>query len=407
MEYSYTAYTNEKKLVKGKVSASSEERAIGQLNSIGYQVLNIKILSPVMRLIKSLDVSFTPSVKPKEVIMFSRQLALLLESGIDIVTAIDLFKTQASNKSFQKILEELVSDLRAGTSFSVSLSKFPKVFPTMYHRTIAAGEQSGNLDQVLRRMADFMERSALAAKKVKGAMTYPIVILTVSIVVVAVLVFFVMPTFINLYASLGANLPAISKILMNIAGGAKDYGAYVLLALVVAIVLVFLYARTPKGRINVDSLMLRLPVIGPIVQLNELSRCSRTISMLIKVGLPLPDIMTMCIQSAGNKIVVQALSEVKQEMLAGEGLSVPMGKRKIFLPLMVQMVSVGEKTGNLGNTLTTVADAFETDADDKTSLAIGLLQPAMTIGMAAIVGFIVVAMISAMYGVYGQLGTGG
>jgi type IV pilus assembly protein PilC len=407
MEYQYVAYTMDKKMVKGKISSSSEERAVSQLNAAGYQVLNIKILSPVMRFIKSLDISFTPSVKPKEVIMFSRQLALLLESGIDIVTAIDLFKTQAANKVFQKILEEVVTDLRAGVSFSVSLSKFPRVFPTMYHRTIAAGEQSGNLDQVLRRMADYIERSTLAAKKVKSALTYPIVILTVSIVVVAVLVFFVMPTFLTLYESLGADLPTISKVLMNIATGAKDYGAYILLALVAVIILIFVYARTPKGRINIDRMLLKTPVIGPIVHLNELSRCARTISMLIKVGLPLPDIMTMCIQSAGNKIFVQALTDVKQEMLAGEGLAGPMGKREIFLPLMVQMVAVGEKTGNLGNTLTTVADSFETDADDKTSLAIGLLQPAMTIGMAVVVGFIVVAMISAMYGVYGQLGTGG
>ena len=152
--------------------------------------------------------------------------------------------------------------------------------------------------------------------------------------------------------------------------------------------------------------MLRLPVIGPIVQLNELSRCCRTISMLIAVGLPLPDIITMCIQSSGNKIVSQALTDVKQEMLAGEGLSQPLSKRAIFLPLMVQMVSVGEKTGNLGNTLTTVADSYEFDADDKTTTAVGMLQPALTIAMAVVVGFIVIAMISTMYGIYGQIGTG-
>ena len=148
--------------------------------------------------------------------------------------------------------------------------------------------------------------------------------------------------------------------------------------------------------------MLRLPVIGPIVQLNELSRCCRTISMLIKVGLPLPDIITMCIQSSGNKIMTQALTDVKQDMLAGEGLAGPMAKRSIFLPLMVQMVAVGEKTGNLGNTLSTVADSFEIEADDKTTAAVGLLQPIMTIGMAVVVGFIVIAMMSAMYGIYGQ-----
>ena len=335
--------------------------------------------------------------------MFSRQLALLLESGIDIVTSIDLFRTQASNKEFKKVLEEIVANLRGGSSFSEALSKFPKVFPIMYCRTIAAGEQSGNLDTVLRRMADYMERTATATKKVKSAMTYPIVVLVVAIVVVAALVFFVMPTFTSLYTSMGAKLPTITTMLLNFANGATKYGAYVLIALVAAVVGIVLYIRTPVGKVNFDRLMLRLPVIGPIVQLNELSRCCRTISMLIKVGLPLPDIITMCIQSAGNKIMSLALIDVKQDMLAGEGLAQPMAKRTIFLPLMVQMVSVGEKTGNLGNTLTTVADSYETDADDKTQAAVALLQPAMTIAMAVVVGFIVIAMVSAMYGIYGQL----
>ena len=404
MDFRYVAYTGDKKLVKGKLAAPDETKAVGQLNAMGYQVLSVKTIGSMGKIRKSLDVSFTAQVKPKEVIMFSRQLAILLESGIDIVTGIDLFKSQAANKIFKKMLEEIIADLRGGTSFSTALGKFPKVFPMMYCRTIAAGEQSGNLDTVLKRMADYMERTAVAQKKVKGAMTYPIVVMVVAVVVVAVLVFFVMPTFTSLYASLGAEMPGISKALMGIAEGVAKYGAYVLVALVALVVGIIFYTRTPAGKTNRDRLMLRLPVIGPIAQLNELSRCCRTISMLIKVGLPLPDIITMCIQSSGNRIVTQALSEVKQEMLSGEGLAQPMAKRPIFLPLMVQMVAVGEKTGNLGNTLTTVADSYETDADDKTMTAVGLLQPALTIGMAIVVGFIVVAMISAMYGVYGQLG---
>jgi type IV pilus assembly protein PilC len=202
---------------------------------------------------------------------------------------------------------------------------------------------------------------------------------------------------------MGAKLPVITTLLLNIANGAAKYGVYVLLILVAAVVGLVLYIRTPVGRINWDRFLLRLPVIGPIVQLNELSRCSRTISMLIKVGLPLPDIITMCIQSASNKIMSQALIAVKQDMLAGEGLAQPMAKRSIFLPLMVQMVAVGEKTGNLSNTLATVADSYEIDADDKTQAAVALLQPAMTIGLAIVVGFIVIAMVSAMYGIYGQL----
>ena len=403
MDYQYVAYTSEKKTVKGRLAASDEAKAVGQLNSLGYQVLSIKAVGSLGKLRKSLDISFTSPIKQKEVIMFSRQLALLLESGIDIVTSIDLFRVQAGNKAFKTTLEEIIASLRGGSSFSEALSKFPKVFPIMYCRTIAAGEQSGNLDTVLRRMAEYMERTAIATKKVKSAMTYPIVVLVVAIVVVAALVFFVMPTFTSLYTSMGAKLPAITTMLLNFANGAAKYGVYVLIGLVALVVGIGMYIKTPLGRVNWDRLMLRLPVIGPIVQLNELSRCCRTISMLIKVGLPLPDIITMCIQSAGNKIMSQALTGVKQDMLAGEGLAQPMAKRAIFLPLMVQMVSVGEKTGNLGNTLTTVADSYETDADDKTQAAVALLQPAMTIGMAVVVGFIVIAMVSAMYGIYGQL----
>ena len=406
MDYQYVGYTGDKKLVKGKVTASDEEKAVGQLNSMGYQVISIRALGSMGNLGKSLSFSFTAQVKPKEVIMFSRQLAILLESGIDIVTAMELFKTQASNKIFKGIIAEIIADLRGGTSFSDALAKYPKVFPTIYCRTIAAGEQSGNLDMVLKRMADYLEKSALAEKKVKSALTYPIIVLVASVVVVAILVLFVLPTFTSLYSQLGAKLPTMTKLLLDVASWGTKYGLIVLGLMIAIIVGTFIYIKTPAGKVNWDTLMLRLPVVGPIVQLNELARCCRTISMLIKVGLPLPDIMTMCIESAGNRVVSKALKEVKQEMLAGEGLGHPMAKRHIFLPLMVQMVNVGEKTGNLGSTLSTVADSFEMDADDKTSAAIGLIQPALTIGIAVVVGFIAVAMLSTMYGIYGQFNAG-
>jgi type IV pilus assembly protein PilC len=403
MDFKYVAYTSEKKMLKGQLAATDETKAVVQLNSLGYQVISIKSVGSMGKVGKVLNISFTSPVKSKEVIMFSRQLAILLESGIDIVSSIELFKTQAGNKVFKEILEEIIAYLRGGSSLSDALSRFPKVFTTMYCRTIAAGEQSGNLDTVLKQMADYIERTTTAAKKVKSAMTYPIVVLVVAIIVVAALVFFVMPTFTSLYTGFGAKLPVITTLLLNFANGAAKYGVYVLLILVAGVVGLVLYIRTPVGRINWDRFLLRLPVIGPIVQLNELSRCSRTISMLIKVGLPLPDIITMCIQSAGNMIMSQALIAVKQDMLAGEGLAQPMAKRSIFLPLMVQMVAVGEKTGNLSNTLATVADSYEIDADDKTQAAVALLQPVMTIGLAIVVGFIVIAMVSAMYGIYGQL----
>ena len=203
MEYQYVAYNTEKKIIKGRLAAPDEEKAVGQLSTMGYQVLNIKSLGSLGKLTKSLDISFTAQIKPKEVIMFSRQLAILLESGIDIVTAIDLFKTQVKNKVFAGILDNIIASLRGGTSLSDSLAKFPKEFTTMYCRTIAAGEQSGNLDMVLKRMADYLEKSAMAEKKVKSALTYPIIVLVASVVVVAILVLFVLPTFTSLFPSRG------------------------------------------------------------------------------------------------------------------------------------------------------------------------------------------------------------
>ena len=265
MDFQYICYTSEKQLVKGKLIAPDEDKAVGQLNSLGYQVISIKSLNSISKLGKSLNVSFTAEVKPKEVIMFSRQMALLLESGIDVVTAIDLFRSQASNKAFKGMLEGVIADLRGGTAFSDALAKLPRVFPVMYCRTIAAGEQSGNLDVVLKRMADYMERTNAATKKVKGAMTYPIIVMVVAIVVVAALIFFVFPTFTKLYSTMGAKLPLMTTLLLNFANGALKYGVYFFAALIAIVISVVLYVKTPTGRIKFDKLMLRLPVIGPIV----------------------------------------------------------------------------------------------------------------------------------------------
>jgi type IV pilus assembly protein PilC len=406
MDFQYIGYTTDRRTVKGTVAASSEERAIGQLNSLGYQVLSIRTVGILGKISNYLTAALEQKVKPREIIMFSRQLAILLESGVDIISALDLFKSQASNRTFEKVIEEIVAELRGGTSFSNALGRFPKVFSVMYCRTIAAGEESGNLDEVLRRMADYIERAEESAKKIKSALTYPVVVFVVSIVVVAVLVFFVLPTYAGLYENFGAELPGITKFLIGIANWAIDYAIYVLLLLVAIVIGFVIYTRRSEGKKFLDRSLLRLPILGQILLLNELARSCRTISMLVRVGLPLPDIITMCVQSSSNTIISQALSEVRQDMLAGEGLADPMAKRDVFLPLMVQMVSVGEKTGNLGNTLNTVAESFETESDDKTTRAIGLLGPAVTIGIALVVGFIVVAMVSAMYGVYGQIATG-
>jgi type IV pilus assembly protein PilC len=248
-----------------------------------------------------------------------------------------------------------------------------------------------------------MERGAVTQKKIKGALVYPIFVVIVAIGVVLIMVTKVFPTFIGFYAQLGAKLPKITQILIDLTGWLQHSGLYLLLGLLIAIGAIYLYSKTPAGKYRFDKIMLRVPLTGRIIQLSELSRCCRTMSLLIKVGLPLPEVLAVTIHSITNMIVDENLTGVQQELIRGEGLSGPMEKRNFFLPLMTQMVKVGEETGNLENTLSTVAESFEAEANDKTNSAVALIQPVLTVVLGLVIGFIVLAMFLAMYSVYNQV----
>jgi len=401
MDFVYTAYTEAKELVKGKVSATSDEAAVELLSYGGYRVVTLKEVVHFFNKEKLLA-SFS-QIKPAEIIMFSRQLALLLEAGTDIVTSLDLLQDQIDNQTLKRIISAVASDIRGGSSLSTALSKHPRAFSQMYHRAIAAGEQGGNLEVVLRQMAEHIEKGVSTQKQIKGALTYPIIVIFVAIGVILVLVTFVFPTFAGLYASLGAELPLSTRILIGITNWLNHYGFYLLLGVLAAVGAAFAYFKTPAGKYRWDNMMLRFPVVGRIVHLGELSRCCRTISMLVTVGLPLPEVMAMTIHSSNNKVVVENLTEVQQALIRGEGLSQPMAQRPFFLPLMTQMVRVGEESGNLDNTLTTVAESFEVEGSDKTRSAVALIQPMMTLIIGLVIGFVVFSMMSAMYSLYGQL----
>jgi len=401
MDYQYVAYTQDKRLVKGKLAAASEEAATNLLSYGGYQVVSLKVTVPFFNASKLR--AHLSRVKPKEIIMFSRQLALLLESGTDIVTTLDLLQSQVTNAGFKRVIGEMAADIRGGSSLSSAMGRHPRVFPEIYYRTIAAGEQGGNLDVVLRQMADYLERGATTQKKIKSALTYPIMLGVVGTVVVGVIVTYVMPSFISLYTAFGAKLPLPTRILINVSDWLIHNGLYLLLGVIIVAGLGYLYSKTPAGRYRRDKLLLTLPVIGRINQLSELSRCCRTMALLFRVGLPLPEILTQAIRGTNNRVMTKALAETQQELIRGEGLSKPMAKRDVFLPLMVQMTGVGEETGNLDSTLATVAQSYEVEADDKVSTAIGLIQPALVVIIALAVGFLAISMLSAMYSIYGQV----
>jgi len=402
MDYTYVAYTKDRRLVRGKLSANNQEAATDLLSYAGYQLLNLKEVTSFFDTEK-LATRFS-RVKPSELVMFSRQLALLLESGTDIVTALELLQNQVTNKNLQHVIGQVVSDIRGGSSLSAALRKHPRAFSELYHRAISAGEQGGSLEGVLRQMADHIERATITEKKIKGALTYPIIVGVVAVAVVVLMVTYVLPNFTTLYEAFGTELPTPTRILIGITEWLNHYGLYLGLGIAAIFGSILAYTRTPTGKYWWDSLLLRLPIIGRIVILNQLSRICRTMGLLFKVGVPLPEIMSVSIYGTTNTVMAESLTGVQSELMRGEGLSRPMARRKLFLPLMVQMIGVGEETGNLDSTLSTVAQSYEAEAEDKTSAAVGLIQPAMTIAIGLLVGFIALSLISAMYSVYGELG---
>ena len=293
MDFHYVGCTEDNRIMRGKLSASSEEAATDMLAYSGCRVLSLKEVTPFFQAEK-LTARFS-QINPMEVIMFTRQLALLLESGTDAVTSLELLQAQVTNRSLKRTIADVVNDVRGGSPLSQALSKHPRAFPTLYHRLVAVGEKTGNLEEVLRRAADYMERSATTQKSVKNALVYPAIVSIVAIVVIGVLVAFVFPAFTSLYASFNVELPAATRALIAVTSWLRSYGLWLLLGIVAIVVVGFAYTKTPTGRYQWGKLMLTLPRIGHINLLNELSRCCRSMSLLFGSGLPLPEIMTLVI----------------------------------------------------------------------------------------------------------------
>lgn len=402
MNYDYVGYTPEKKLVKGSVAAPDEEGAIEILASYGYKILKLVPVKSFKPNWERLFPSFF-KVKPDEIIVFSRQLTLLTEAGTDLVAAIKLLQRQVSNKVLRRALGAIVSDIRSGTRVADAMGKYPDIFSKIYCRSVRVGEQTGELGMMLTQIADYMENESVGRKGLKSAMTYPIVVSVVAVGVVILLVNFVLPTFESLYLTLGADLPMITRIFLDVAGGFRSYGIYLLVVLATAFGTCAFYFRTPSGKYTLDKLTFRLPLIGLINRLRQLAYCCRTMAVLFRSGLSSTEIMDILVEDSSNRVMMEALNDVKQAMLKGEGLSKPMSDNQLFLPMMVEMVRVGEETGGLGDTLVIVAKTFDAEADSKTHAFTRFVSTSMTIAISIGVTVVVVAMLSAMYGIYGQM----
>jgi type IV pilus assembly protein PilC len=394
MEYTYLGYTGDRQIVKGKVTALDERAAVDMLTNIGYRVVSLK---PASRFLSTSIGFFQPKVKSTEMVTFSRQLALLLESGVGIIQALELLESQATDTNLRKILIQVVNDLRGGKSLSSALSEHPRVFSKLYCKLVSVGEQTGALETVLRSLAGYIERQTASAAKLKQAMMYPIIVFTLAIVVAIIMLTVLMPPMIDMFSKLGGTLPLPTQILLAAMGFLQHYGLIVAIVLGAVVVVGMLYSRTPNGRYQRDQLMLRIPLIGRLNLVTELARVCRSLSVLFKAGLPLPEVMSLTIQATGNRVVARSLTQVEQGMLRGQGLAKPMSGAPIFLPMMVEMTKVGEETGNLDDSLILVAENFEIEADRRTQTLLSMIEPAMTIAMGVFVGFLALAVFMPIY----------
>ncbi len=402
MAYRFTAYTLDKRIMQGAVDATSESRAEEALYQAGYhRVLSLREIRPGLSLERLLPTLF--KVRTQDVIDFSRQLATLIESGVTILTALQLLEGQASRAAFRKVIAGLIEELRGGSSLSQALSKYPQVFSYTYCQVIKASEQAGNLEVGLKQVAGYMEKRMTMTKKVTRAMAYPALVLLMAIGVFALLITVALPPLVGLFTSLGAELPWTTRLLIATAGFLINYKLYLLGGALTLIILIVGYVRLPAGKLWLDRLLIKMPVIGSINIQHNMCHFCQTTSMLLKAGLRLPQIMDIVIQTVGNRIIRQALRDVREKLVQGQGLSQPMAAINLFPRLLVEMVVVGEKTGNIDSTLATLADFYEQRVDQRIDTLISMIEPFLTIVIGLVVAFIALSMIAPLYSIMGSM----
>jgi type IV pilus assembly protein PilC len=401
MDYTYLGYSGDSQIVKGKISAADEQAAVEMLSNIGYRVVSLK---PVTTLFAGSGQLFQPKVKASEMVTFSRQLALLLESGVGIIQALELLQSQVGDKSLRRVLYQVIHDIRGGKSLSMAMSQHPSIFPTLYCKMINVGEQTGALETVFRSLADYTERQSTAIAKVKQALMYPTIVLILAIAVGGLMMGFLLKPVIAMFSKLGGTLPLPTRMLVGGMHFIESYGLFLLVGIIALAVVAFLYFRTPNGRFFRDMMSLKLPLIGRLLQVAEMARVCRSLALLFRAGLPLPEVMALTTKATGNKVIANALGVVEHDMLRGQGMARPMSHQPIFPPLMVEMTKVGEETGNLDDSLVIVAENFELEADRRTQTLLSLIEPVMTVGMGLVVGFLALAVFMPIYGALSLVG---
>jgi type IV pilus assembly protein PilC len=374
-------------VVKGELTAANPEEVKAYLRKQRIVPKSIsKKAQPIFK-------GFGSRVGEKDLVIFTRQFATMIGAGLPLVQALEILSKQTENKGFASIISDIKTDVEGGSTFADALRKHPKIFSDLYTNMVGAGEAGGILDTILVRLATYIEKAAALKRKVKGAMVYPSVVISVAILVVAVIMVFVVPTFSKMFDQLGGELPMPTQIIISASDFLSGIGGLLILASIIGFFIALSQVRkTERGRFSTDNILLKFPVVGILFRKVAVAKFTRTLGTLISSGVPILDGLNITAKTAGNKVIEYAVMKVRKGVSEGKTIAEPLSETKVFPPMVNQMIAVGESTGALDNMLEKIADFYDEEVDQAVGTLTSMIEPVLMVFLGGTVGFIVVAM---------------
>ncbi|UOD34353.1 type II secretion system F family protein [Deferribacteraceae bacterium V6Fe1] len=388
-KYLYKGKDDKGNFVDGIIEASSKEEALSTLKSRRINVQELKYDW------KHVELSFGEKITDEDLVIATRQLATMISAGLSLVKALDILASQSSKKKMRNMFEDIKNQIEQGAQFNKALQKYKRVFGDLYINMVAAGEAGGLLDNVLDRLAIYMEKAISLKRKVKAAMMYPSIVLTVAVAVVWGLLVFIIPKFKEMYEGFGGSLPALTQFTINLSEFLGSwYGGGVILAVIViaSVTISTLYKRTEKGKLIIDRMLLRIPKIGDLLRKVAVAKFSRTFGTLLNSGVPILEALDIVAKTSGNKYIEKHLIKSKSDIEQGKNIVYPLEKSGIFPPMVTQMISVGEETGALDQMLSKIADFYDDEVDRAVEGLTKMIEPMLMLVVGGSVGFIIIAM---------------
>ena len=399
--YLWVAETKKGRRLKGELEAATEQIAMSQLKKRNLKVLKLK---PKPKDLFENIAFMQPKVTNKDIVIFTRQFSTMIDAGLPLVQGLNILADQAENPTFKVILKTLTKDVEGGSTLAEAMRKHPKVFSDLFVNLIAAGEIGGILDTILQRLATFIEKAEELKSKIKGALTYPIVVIAIAFIVIAVILIFVIPVFQDMFASFGQALPLPTQIVVNMSDFLKGNIHYLIGAIIAAVFLFKQYRNSKGGRKATDSLSLKLPIFGNLLKKTAVARFTRTLGTMLQSGVPILDSLEIVAKTAGNVIIEEIIYEVRGSIAEGQTIAEPLSENDIFPGMVIQMISVGEATGALDTMLEKIADFYDKEVDAAVDALTSMLEPLLMLFLGGSIGGLVVAMYLPIFSMAGAVG---